>query len=86
MEKLFGKGWTEFETLKNSRPLYPGHLFPKYPLWGYLDEAEPEWAERKIATAANFGINAWMIDWYWQSGTMFYHEQLENGFLKARNR
>jgi hypothetical protein len=28
MEKIFGKGWTEFDTLKNSRPLYPGHLFP----------------------------------------------------------
>jgi hypothetical protein len=86
MEKIFGKGWTEFETLKNSKPLYPGHLFPKYPLWGYFNEAEPEWAEREIETAANFGIDVWMIDWYWHSGTMFYHEQPENGFLKARNR
>ena len=86
MEKIFGKGWTEFETLKNSKPLYPGHLFPKYPLWGYFNEAEPEWAEREIETAANFGIDVWMIDWYWHSGTMFYQEQLENGFLKARNR
>jgi hypothetical protein len=86
MEDRFGKGWTEFETLKNSRPLYPGHLFPKYPLWGYFNEADPEWAEREIATAADFGIDVWMIDWYWHSGTMFYHEQLEQGFLKARNR
>lgn len=86
MEKHFGAGWTEFEALKNSRPLYPGHLFPKYPLWGYFNEAEPEWAEREIETAAEFGVNVWMIDWYWHSGTMFYHEQLEKGFLKAANR
>jgi hypothetical protein len=86
MERIFGKGWTEFETLKNSRPLYPGHLFPKYPLWGYFNEAEPEWAEREIETAVDFGVDVWMIDWYWHGGTMFYHEQLEDGFLKAGNR
>ena len=86
MESHLGKGWTEFETLKHSRPLYPGHLFPKYPLWGYFNEADPEWAEREIETAARFGIDVWMIDWYWHSGTQFYQEQLEQGFLKAPNR
>jgi len=86
MEKIFGRGWTEFETLKNSKPLYPGHLFPKYPLWGYFNEAEPAWAEREIDAAADNGIDAWLIDWYWHNGTMFYHEQLEQGFLKAANR
>lgn len=85
MEKLFGKGWTEFDTLKNSKPLYPGHLFPKYPLWGYFNEADPAWAETEIEAAAGHGIDAWMVDWYWHSGTMFYHEQLENGFLQAKN-
>ncbi len=86
MESIFGKGWTEYEPLKNSRPLYPGHLFPKYPLWGYFNEADPAWAAREIETAAEFGIDVWMIDWYWHNGRMFYHEQLEEGFLKAPNR
>lgn len=86
MEKFFGKGWTEFEVLKRAQPLYPGHLLPKYPLWGYFDEADPEWAEHEIDASADFGVNVWMIDWYWHNGTQFYHEQLENGFLKASNR
>ena len=86
MDEKFEKGWTEFEVLRNSKPVYPGHLFPKYPLWGYFNEAEPEAAEREIETAANFGIDVWMIDWYWFNGTMLFREQLENGFLKARNR
>jgi hypothetical protein len=86
MDKTFEKGWTEFEVLRNSKPLYPGHLFPKYPLWGYFNEATVEGAEREIDAAADFGIDVWMIDWYWFSGTMLFHEQLENGFLKARNR
>jgi hypothetical protein len=86
MEARFGKGWTEYETLKNSRPLFPGHLFPKYPLWGYFDESDPEWAAKEIEAAADHGLDAWMIDWYWHDGTMFYQEQLEQGFLKAPNR
>jgi hypothetical protein len=85
MEKIFGKKWTEFETLKKSKPLYPGHLFPKYPLWGYFNEADPAWAEKEVQAAVDHGIGVWMIDWYWHSGTMFYQEQLEDGFLKARN-
>jgi hypothetical protein len=86
MEKLFGKGWTEFETLKASRSLFPGHLMPKYPLWGYFNEADPVWAEKEIDAASSHGIDAWMIDWYWHNGTMFYHEQLEQGMLRASNR
>jgi len=33
MEDRFGKGWTEFETLRNARTLFPGHSMPHYPLW-----------------------------------------------------
>ena len=86
MEEHFGKGWTEFDTLRNARPLFPGHTMPHYPLWGYYNEAEPEWAAREIELAHTYGVDAWMIDWYWHSGTQFYHEQLEQGLLKAANR
>jgi Glycosyltransferase WbsX len=86
MERLYGKGWTEFDLARKAKPLFPGHQQPKQPLWGYFDEADPVWAEREIATAADHGIDGWMIDWYWHNGTMFYHEQLEKGFLAASNR
>lgn len=86
MERLFGPGWSEFDLARKARPLFPGHLQPKQPLWGYFNEADPAWAEREIDAAASHGIDGWMIDWYWHNGTMFYHEQLEKGFLAARNR
>jgi hypothetical protein len=86
MEERFGKGWTEFDTLKNARALFPGHSMPHYPLWGYYNESDPVWAAKEIDLAASHGIDAWMIDWYWHEGTQFYHEQLENGFLNATNR
>ncbi len=86
MEEHFGKGWTEFDTLRNARTLFPGHSMPHYPLWGYYNEADPQWAAREIDLAADYGIDAWLIDWYWHNGTQFYQEQLEEGFLKAPNR
>ena len=86
MEKWFGQGWTEFRTLHESRPLFAGHQMPRQPLWGYGNEADPQWAEREIATAYAYGLDGWMVDWYWHNGTQFYQEQLENGFLRASNR
>ena len=86
MEARFGKGWTEFDTLRNARSLFPGHSMPHYPLWGYYNEAAPEWAAREVELAAGHGVSAWMIDWYWHEGVQFYQEQLEEGFLKAQNR
>ena len=86
MEERFGKGWTEYDTLRNARPLFPGHSMPHYPLWGYYNEADPAWAAKEIDLASTYGVDAWMIDWYWHKGTQFYHEQLEQGMLKAPNR
>jgi hypothetical protein len=86
MEARFGKGWTEWDTLRDSRSLFPGHSMPHYPLWGYYDESDPAWAAREVELAASHGLDAWMIDWYWHEGTQFYQEQLERGFLKAPNR
>ena len=86
MEARFGKGWTEFDTLRNARSLFPGHSMPHYPLWGYYDESDPEWAAKEIDLAASHGLDAWMIDWYWHEGTQFYQEQLERGYLQASNR
>jgi Glycosyltransferase WbsX len=86
MEQRFGRGWTEFDTLRNSRPLFPGHSMPHYPLWGYYDEADPSWAAKEIDLAADHGVDAWLVDWYWHNGLQFYQEQLERGFLQAPNR
>jgi hypothetical protein len=86
MEARFGKGWTEFDPLRNARTLFPGHSMPHYPLWGYYNEADPAWAAREVELAANYNVTAWMVDWYWHEGTQFYQEQLEQGFLQAENR
>ena len=86
MESLFGRGWTEYELLKRSKPLFPGHQMPRYPLLGYYNEALPAVAEQEIELASSYGITGWMIDWYWHNGKQFLQQQLEQGLLQAGNR
>jgi hypothetical protein len=85
-ERYFGKDWTEWEVLARAKPVFPGHLMPKYPLWGYYNEADPKWAEWEIETLSAHGVNTIMVDWYWYNGVQILQEQLEQGFLKAPNR
>jgi len=79
MEKYFGKGWTEFETVRHAKPWFDVEVQPKRPLWGMYDssvpgsfnEADPAWAAREIDLASSSGIDVFMIDWYWHMGTQF---------------
>ena len=85
-EKWHGKGWTEWDLVKVSRPRFEGHLQPKVPSWGYFDEANPAWAAKEIDLAANNGIDVFIYDWYWyQPFGLYLQEGLEKGFLKAPN-
>jgi hypothetical protein len=82
-----GKGWTEWEVVKNAKPRFKGHEQPKVPSWGYFNEADPKWAAKEIDLAANNGIDCFIYDWYWYSNTgQYLQEGLEKGFLKAPNR
>jgi hypothetical protein len=85
-ERYLGKGWTEWELMERAKPMFEGHLQPKQCLWGEFNEADPAWAELEIETASSYGISTFAIDWFWYNGIQVLHEQLEQGFLKARNR
>lgn len=89
-EKHRGKGWSEWRTLREAKPRFDGHDQPKVPMWGQLDESKPEVAEKQIAAAADYGITAFIYDWYFDmqgagSGP-FLQRALEKGFLRASNR
>jgi hypothetical protein len=84
-ERWHGPGWTEWELLKLARPRFEGHQQPKVPLWGYLDESQPDVAERKIDAAADHGVRSFIFDWYWYNDGPFLNRALEQGFLAAKN-
>jgi len=85
-ERWHGKGWTEWDLVKNAQPKFDGHLQPKIPSWGYFDEANPAWCSKEIDLAADNGIDVFIYDWYWyEPFGLYLQDGLEKGFLKAPN-
>jgi hypothetical protein len=75
----------EWEIVRQARPGFAGHYQPRVPLWGYENEADPRAMEKKIAAAADHGVNTFIFDWYWYENQPFQEECLNQSFLKARN-
>jgi hypothetical protein len=83
---------SEWNTLKFATPKFPGHQQPKVPMWGYENENDPVVMAKKIDSAANNGINAFIFDWYYYDpataetpGGKYLYNALEEGFLGASN-
>lgn len=85
-EARYGKGWTEWDLIKQAKPRFDGHAQPKVPLWGYEDESDPSAMAKKIDAAADNGVTAFIFDWYWHEQGPYLQRGLEEGFLKAPNR
>ncbi|MCE5267305.1 MAG: glycoside hydrolase family 99-like domain-containing protein [Planctomycetaceae bacterium] len=84
-EKAKGKGWNEWQLVKDAKPRFPGHRQPNKPLWGYTNEANPKDMAQKIDAAADHGIDAFIFDWYYYEDGLFLERGLEKGFFGAAN-
>ncbi len=84
-EGWHGSQWTEWRMLQHATPRFDGHDQPKIPAWGYEDESKPDVMQKKIAAAADHGLDAFIFDWYWYENSTFLAAALEEGFLKASN-
>ena len=79
------EGMGEWETVRDAKPKYEGHQWPRLPLLGYQNEADPEVMEQQIKLATDHGVNVFIYDWYWYDRRPFLENCLNDGFLKARN-
>ncbi len=86
MEAFLGQGWTEYQMIAASKPKYPGHYQPRVPAWGPLDESDPKVFAQKIDAAADYGVNCFIMDWYWYEDKPFLEAALDDGLLKAPNK
>ena len=79
------EGMGEWEIVKNAKPKFEGHQWPRKPIWGYVNEANPKVMEMEIDEAVSHGVNVFIYDWYWYDNRPFLENCLNDGFLKAKN-
>jgi hypothetical protein len=79
-------GIGEWQTVISNKPKFEGHEQPRYPLWGYINEADPYVAAMEIEAATDHGVNVFIFDWYWYDGMPYLEGHLNDGFLKAKNK
>lgn len=75
----------EWQTVQTAIKKGNGSQWPRKPLWGYQDEADPEVMEMQIEEAVKHGVNVFIYDWYWYDRRPFLEQCLNDGFLKAKN-
>jgi hypothetical protein len=78
------EGIGEWQSVKNAVRKFPEHNWPRKPVWGYVNEADPYVMEMQINAAADHGINVFIYDWYWYDRRPFLENCLNDGYLKAR--
>ncbi len=54
------EGMGEWQSVKNAVRKYPEHNWPRKPLWGYVNEADPYVMESQISAAADHGVNVFI--------------------------
>ena len=75
----------EWQTVRKAGPKFEGHHWPRKPLWGYVDEADPYVMEMEIEAASDYGVNVFIYDWYWYDRRPYLEQCLNDGYLKAKN-
>ncbi len=79
------EGNGEWQTVRRAEARYPGHQWPRRPLWGYVNEADRYVMQMQIDAAADHGVNVFIYDWYWYDGRPFLEQCLNQGYLQAAN-
>lgn len=65
-DEFWGKGFTDWVTVKNAKPLFKGHIQPKVPMNGeYYDLSIVENVEKQAKLASEYGVYGFGVYHYW---------------------
>ena len=70
--------------MKNCKPSFVSHGQPNVLIWGCENESDPRVMEKKMDVATDYGINAFIFNWYGRDNKPFQEDALNNEFLKAK--
>ncbi len=73
----------EWYTVRRGTPRFEGHDMPKIPLLGYQDDADPDVMRQQVALGAKYGVNTFIMDWYWYDNAPCLERQLNEGLIPA---
>ena len=83
------EGYGEWQTVHRAKEYLSkkpaDYTWDRRPLWGYVNEANPDVMEMEIECAVRHGVNVFIYDWYWYDDRPFLENCLNEGYLKAKN-
>ncbi len=74
-------GFTEWELVAACKPRFDGHEQPRIPLLGPYDDRDPREVGRRVALAAEYGVNAFVYGIFWCRGKRAFEQALDRGYL-----
>ncbi len=72
----WGKGFTEWERVKNAKPLFPGHNQPRVP-YKYYDLSDTNVLKEQSEMALKYGVDGFCYYHYWFNGKKLLEKPLE---------
>ncbi len=84
-DEMWGDGFTDWDNVKNAKPMFSGHEQPIEPLYdNYYDLLETSVMSWQISLAKKYGVYGFCIYHYWYNGHLLLEKPLEN-FLRDKS-
>jgi len=80
----WGKDFTDWNLVKNAKPLFQSHQQPKIPFNNnYYNPCKPDVLQRQVEMAKDYGIYGFMFYHYWFDGKLILEKPIET-FLQHK--
>jgi hypothetical protein len=77
-DEWWGKGFTDWKLVKESKPLFEGHYQPRIPInENYYDPRDKDTLKNQAELARKYGVDGFMFYHYWFDGKLYLEKPME---------